>query len=60
MVDTCVSGAYGAIRAGSSPAFGIFCRKINRGKRRTIGFQDSLDAFLSAIMPNCWEFKADL
>ena len=24
MVDTCVSGAYGAIHAGSSPAFGIF------------------------------------
>ena len=26
----------------------------------TIGFQDSLDAFLLAIMPSCWDFKADL
>ena len=26
----------------------------------TIGFQDGLDAFLSAMMPNCWEFKAGL
>lgn len=25
-----------------------------------IGFQDGLDAFLSAMMPNCWEFKAGL
>ena len=25
MVDTYVSGAYGAIHAGSSPASGIFC-----------------------------------
>ena len=30
MVDTCVSGAYGAIHAGSSPAFGIFCEKYQK------------------------------
>ena len=27
---------------------------------RGIGFQDSCDVFLLAMMPNCWEFKADL
>ena len=25
-----------------------------------IGFQDSLDAFLLAMTPSCWVFKADL
>ncbi len=25
-----------------------------------IGFQDSCDAFSSAMIPSCWEFKAGL
>ncbi len=35
MVDTCVSGAYGAIRGGSSPPFGISKLKIKliQGRR---------------------------
>ena len=69
MVDTCVSGAYGAIRGGSSPPFGISKLKIKliQGRRTPakqslaiIGFQDSLDAFLLAMMPNCRGFEADL
>ena len=60
MVDTCVSGAYGAIHAGSSPAFGIFICVYEINLISAITFQDSLDAFILAMMPCCWEFKADL
>ena len=58
MVDTCVSGAYGAIHAGSSPAFGIFIcvYEINLisalnlyGKHKSIGFQDSCNAFVGLM-----------
>ena len=43
MVDTCVSGAYGEICAGSSPAFGILnisdktMQKINFTKMNGLG-----------------------
>lgn len=66
MVDTYVSGAYGEICAGSSPAFGIYLiiRRLQLGLItrcfRAIGFQDSLDAFILAMMPSCCQFEAYL
>ena len=45
MVDTCVSGAYGEIHAGSSPAFGIYLNWYKGLQSTSITFQDSLDAF---------------
>ena len=55
--------------ASSSLAIG-FCKKergiftsfffISMPRSINIGFQDSLDAFLLAMMPNCRGFEADL
>ena len=43
---------------------GAITKRLTSGKSffyaSDIGSQDTLDAFLSAMMPNCWEFKAYL
>ena len=69
MVDTCVSGAYGAIRGGSSPPSGIIKRVITfvialfiqtESDTEPIGFQDSCDGSFQASMPNFRAIEADL
>jgi hypothetical protein len=34
--------------------------EVQASSEQSIGFQDSLDAFLLAMMPNCRGFEADL
>ena len=60
MVDTCVSGAYGAIHAGSSPAFGIFICVYEINLISAIGFQDSCDGSFIVIVPMFRAIEADL